>query len=204
MNRPAIYLFLLLFYPITGLSAGADLLKLGYGEITVDENGVARITFQRRFNHSAQTVWDAITNPSSRLRFFESADLREGGEVSIRFSDSLTEYCTITKLEPPHELVYVNNETHGHPARYFTDRLEITKAGEKSIVTFSTPLGLAGPVQLRIAAGWHVWIDNWQILLDDPTITRDKLDMSQTEREQRVLQPYIDQLTSLYPDWRAE
>ena len=177
---------------------------LKYGRITSDERGVASIRFERQIDHPIDKVWKAITEPSSSLKFFSTADLQLGGQVSIRFSDEMVEFATITALDEPVFLEYVNNTTNGHPTKYYTDRLELTDHGESSKVVFTTVIGPKGPIQLRIAVGWHVWIDNWELLLGDENLKRAQLDATQSERENQVLSPYIDQLVGLYPGWVAK
>ena len=172
-----------------------------YGVITADEVGIAFVRYEVPFGHPAQRVWDAITDPESRLKFFATTELKLGGEVSIQFSKDFVEFGTITELKAPFLLEYVNVETNGHPARYYLDRLEITPKGDTCTVAFTTPLGPKGPVQLKIAAGWHVWIENWQRQLDDPDLVRSELDQTQPAREQKLLAKYIDQLVGLYPGW---
>jgi uncharacterized protein YndB with AHSA1/START domain len=178
--------------------------SVGYGHIETDERGIAMIRYEREFQHPAQAVWDATTDPDSTLKFFSSADLQVGGQVSIRFSDELIELATITQLDAPVLLEYVNVETNGHPEKYYTDRLELKDHGDTCTVAFTTVIGPPGPLQLRIAAGWHIWIDNWQLQLDDRELTRAQLDATQPEREKQILEPYIQQLVALYPGWKAE
>ena len=178
--------------------------NVDHGLIEADERGIATIRFERKFNHPANKVWKAITDPDSALKFFSSADIKIGGQVSIRFSVELEEFATITALDEPFLLEYVNNQTNGHPAKYYTDRLELTDQGDTCIIVFTTVIGPKGPLQLQIAAGWHVWIDNWQLQLENPNLERTQLDATQTERESQILEPYILQLVELYPGWAAK
>ncbi|MEM7362876.1 MAG: SRPBCC domain-containing protein [Pseudomonadota bacterium] len=174
------------------------------GVIDTDENGIAFVNYSQTFGQTVDVVWEALNDPHSRLSFLSRADLRVGGQIAIRFGEDYEEVFTISEVEPPLRLTYVNVETHGHPAKYYTDSILLTEEQDTCCLSLRTPIGGVGRLQAGIAVGWHIWIENWRQLLNDPQLTKDELEASLQDRQREAVGPYVDQLKALYPDWPGE
>lgn len=172
-----------------------------HGIVSLRNDGTAEVRYERHFDHTVDRVWRAITKPDDLFAFFEDVDLREGGQLSIRYGNH-TETYTITALEAPRLIEYQNIEREPGREDYLT-RIELRPAGDGCLMVFQTRLGPDSPAQLRILVGWHVWIDGWQAMLDG-TASREALDANWDERERRVADDYVKSLRTLYPDWRYD
>lgn len=168
------------------------------GVLTVDDRGRARLRFERRLDHPVERVWKAMTDPSDVFEFFKEVDLRLGGSVTIAYGDHVEHY-TIVELSPPNLIAYRNDS--GDPADGASvDRWELKQDGDGCILVFDTSAGADDPAQLRICVGWHIWLDNWEALLEG-TATREALLESWETREKSVAGPYVEKLRELYPGW---
>lgn len=172
-----------------------------YGVVTLDEQGRARVRYERRFDHPVERVWQAMTDPTDVFEFFKSVDLKPGGQLSIAYGDHIEHY-TIIELSPPHIISYRNNS--GDPEDdAWIDRWELSEDGDGCRLVFETGAGPDDPAQLRILVGWHVWLDNWEALLAG-TATKEALLETWETREKEVATPYVEALRNLYPGWTYE
>jgi hypothetical protein len=68
------------------------------------------ITFHRTSKHSAERVWNAITNPGFVARWWDRGpariDVRVGGEYYVDFGDGSSLDGIIVRCEPGHVLAY--------------------------------------------------------------------------------------------------
>jgi uncharacterized protein YndB with AHSA1/START domain len=76
--------------------------------VTFDANADAPVLyFARRFPHSVERVWAALTEPAQMSRWFPcevEADLRVGGTITLTFPGDEVDTAEITELDPPKAL----------------------------------------------------------------------------------------------------
>jgi uncharacterized protein YndB with AHSA1/START domain len=135
------------------------------GTLTV-EGGRDVIRFDRRFPHSTERVWRALTEPDEIVQWLAEAelDLTEGGNVMLRWLNVETEgdnvaRGTISALDPPH-LLELDTDVHG------ILRWELQDDGDGCVVRLT--VSLPSPFEGRIEnmAGWHIHLDHLAEALD--------------------------------------
>jgi uncharacterized protein YndB with AHSA1/START domain len=137
---------------------------------TVERSGDDYVLrFQRRFDHSIDRVWRALTEPDELRTWLAAAeiDLRKGGELVLRWlspdAEGYALHATITEVDPP-RLFEWDGETFG------VCRWELREDGDGCVLEFSsTPRteeiaakAAADPERWSNAsmlAGWHWHLD---------------------------------------------
>lgn len=146
------------------------------GKLTF-EGDYATLTFERRFRHPVQLVWDALTEPEHLARWYMTRarlEAREGG--TLEYWSGPSQYHVTGKIlawQPPRVF---EHEWNVEP------RKELPK-GERSIVRWElTPDGdgtilrithrrLTRPTALGFVAGIHAFLDRLEDELDGTPLT---------------------------------
>jgi uncharacterized protein YndB with AHSA1/START domain len=125
------------------------------------------ITFHRTSKHSAERVWNAITNPGFVARWWDRGpariDVRVGGEYYVDFGDGSSLDGIIVRCEPGHVLAYAWGMS--------VIEWKIEPDGEGSRYTFvdngnRPPPEGAEWTSEGVAAGYHEGLDALEALLD--------------------------------------
>ena len=124
-------------------------------------NGKPAVRFERRYPHSVDRVWRAVTEPDQLAHWFPSAvevDLREGGEMTFTFPGGETEPMdgAVTVLDPPRRFAFLWGEEEL--------RIELDPDGDGCRLRFTHVLSTREQAA-RDAAGWHVCLDRLADLL---------------------------------------
>ncbi|MGH2837204.1 MAG: SRPBCC family protein [Thermoleophilaceae bacterium] len=141
------------------------------------------LRYERRFDHSVERVWAAITEPDELrgwLAAAEELDLREGGAIQLRWlnvPDDTEEWQdkgieipddhdmsapvrgTITQLDPPNLIEYETDEMG-------LMRWELRGEGSGCALTFTNTIELpGGHLPEQTLAGWHIHLDHLDVVL---------------------------------------
>jgi len=117
----------------------------------IDHDGRPAVRFRRRYPHSIEQVWSAVSTPAELIRWFPSSvefEPREGG--TIRFADDpYMEPTTgiVLTYEPPRRLAFTWGGDELHLA------LDALPAGGTELTLIN--LLEARDSAARNAAGWH-------------------------------------------------
>lgn len=134
------------------------------GKVTKENDGY-KVVLVRTFNHSAEKVWDAITNPDKLRIWFTQfkIDFREGGKMSIYFDDAAKTVSTaeIIRIDPPRRFIY---SWEGELADW-----EITPTGSNECRLTLTYSKLAKEYAGSAPAGFHSLLDQLATVLDGRT-----------------------------------
>ncbi|MDQ1519688.1 MAG: hypothetical protein QOI55_761 [Actinomycetota bacterium] len=140
------------------------------------------LTFERRFRHPIERVWDALTQPARLAEWFGQVevelDLTEGGRFEMRTTgppelveaviaeageDALVNHQTVLRVEAPR----VFEHTFGAPDSIVRWELEPDGDGTRLRLRHTEPVEFApfeaGP---RDLAGWHTLLDLLEHALD--------------------------------------
>ena len=120
---------------------------------TID--GKAAVRFERRYPHSVDRVWRAVTEPEELGHWFPAAvevDLSEGGAMRFTFPGGEMEPTDgrVIALDPPRRFAFRWGEEEL--------RIELEPDGEGCRLRF-THLISTSEQAARDAAGWHVCLD---------------------------------------------
>lgn len=126
---------------------------------TID--GRPAVRFERRYPHSVDRVWRAVTEPDALAHWFPSTvevDLREGGRMRFTFPGGEMEPTegSVTELDPPRRFAF----TWGDELL----QIELEAEGEGCRLRFTHVLSTPEQAS-RDAAGWHVCLDRLGDLL---------------------------------------
>jgi uncharacterized protein YndB with AHSA1/START domain len=115
-----------------------------------------------------ETVWEFLVDPDKAIRWMgetASFDARPGGEYRVGVIPGHTAVGEFVELDPPKRLVYTfgwesgKEEPHSVPAGSTTIEIELTPAGEGTLLRFShRGLPDAGAVQQH-AHGWDHYLE---------------------------------------------
>ncbi len=136
------------------------------GKISRHADGY-RVQFERHYNQSAMTVWDAITNPNKMKIWFMKVDmeLKPGARMVIYFDDehNTQSYGTVTAVEPGRlfEYIWENEEAPDELTRW-----EIFPEGPDSCKLVLTHSRIIDSYAWRVPSGWHIMLDHLQQVLD--------------------------------------
>ncbi|OLL74218.1 hypothetical protein Ae168Ps1_2606 [Pseudonocardia sp. Ae168_Ps1] len=104
--------------------------------------------FTRRYPHSVERVWAALTEPERMSRWFPcevEADLRVGGLITFRFGADDVDTAEITELDPPRVLAFTWGGEHL--------RWTVTPDGDGCVLRLENPVADPGWTA-NTAAGW--------------------------------------------------
>ena len=126
---------------------------------TID--GKPAVRFERRYPHSLDRVWQAVTEPEELAHWFPTnveLDLREGGDMHFTFPNDEMEPMDgkVTVLDPPRRFAFTWGEEEL--------RIELEPDGDGCRLRF-THLISTREQAARDAAGWHVCLDRLDSLL---------------------------------------
>ena len=156
------------------------------GTYTVLGDGRYAVRFERRFDHTVEKVWAAITEPQEILGWLGEAevDLAEGGRFVVRWLNTFTaeqaaEYGiegyeegmsdtvmkgTIRRLDPP-RLLELDSDIFG------TLRFELFDEGETCLLRFSDTFETPAEMLAQSMAGWHMHLEHLGSALEGRGIT---------------------------------
>ena len=126
---------------------------------TIDSRPAVR--FERRYPHSVDRVWRAVTEPEELGHWFPAGvevDLSEGGAMRFTFPDGEMEPTDgrVIELDPPRRFAFRWGEEEL--------RIELEPDGEGCRLRF-THLISTSEQAARDAAGWHVCLERLERLL---------------------------------------
>ncbi len=129
------------------------------GTVTVHDGGYM-LRYERRFDHSVDQVWAALTEPAELTRWLAEVevDLADGGRIQLVWLNADDEGNTatatgqITRLDPPRLLEY-DTDLHG------LLRWELREAGEECALTFVNVTPAPDEYLTVVLAGWHFHLD---------------------------------------------
>jgi uncharacterized protein YndB with AHSA1/START domain len=125
------------------------------------------LSFERRIPHPVQSVWEAVTRPEELAQWFPcevEVDLRLGGRMRFVFAEMPLEdgpmelLGEVTELDPPTRFSFTWGDDHLHFA------IDPIEDGAASLLRFSVELDTKDKAA-RDAAGWHVCLDQLDLLL---------------------------------------
>ncbi|MGO2112155.1 MAG: SRPBCC family protein [Pseudoclavibacter sp.] len=134
-------------------------------EVTVDRTDPQKpaLLLKRHLPHSAERVWESLTDSEEASRWFPcrvEIEPREGGTVTFRFDGEEPELSRVTEFDPPKALAY---EWSGERLRW-----TIEPDGEGSILRLRNDI-IDADWMPRTAAGWDTCIEDLQAFLSgDP------------------------------------
>ncbi|ANY07344.1 SRPBCC family protein [Pseudonocardia sp. HH130630-07] len=102
----------------------------------------------RRYPHSVDRVWAALTEPDRLSRWFPcevEADVRVGGLITFRFGPDDVDTAEITELDPPRVLAFLWSGEHL--------RWTLTPDGDGCTLHLANPVADPGWTA-NTAAGW--------------------------------------------------
>jgi uncharacterized protein YndB with AHSA1/START domain len=125
------------------------------------------LTFERRFPHPVEAVWEAITTPDDLSRWFPSAvdlELRVGGRMTFTFEHELADGVQtmegeVVELDPPHLFAFYWGDDR------LVFELEPRDGGAACQLRFTVVLESRDKAA-RDAAGWHECLDQLADRLD--------------------------------------
>ncbi|WP_340267427.1 SRPBCC domain-containing protein, partial [Aquipuribacter nitratireducens] len=139
------------------------------GRIVRDEDGVA-LLFERRLGHPPERVWRALTE-SDQLRHWLPADIvgarEEGAPVLVTFWDDVAQRYAIDEpvmtgriltWDPPRRFVWL-----------WDDELltfDLTPVDGGTDLALTVRVGTKAPAADKVAAGYHVCLDQLAALVD--------------------------------------
>jgi uncharacterized protein YndB with AHSA1/START domain len=158
---------------------------------TIEEvDGQYVLRFERRFEHTVEHVWDAITQPEQITKWWGEGevelDLVEGGKFVIRTTgppelveaiiaeageDALVSHDTVVRVEPPRLLEHTFGSDPRSVARW---ELQQDGNGCRLTLTHTEPRGFDVVHAPRDLGGWHTLLDNLDMLLDGAPISWQK------------------------------
>jgi uncharacterized protein YndB with AHSA1/START domain len=144
-----------------------DLIPSGFMSV---ESDVATLTFKRRFKHSIESVWAAITDPAERADWFGATaiDGRLGGTIELVAEGPPVsrEQRTITGRilvwDPPRVFEHEWNQPLVEKG---VVRYELVADGDATILTF-THRGLSVSNAQGYVSGTHAFLDRLTAHLD--------------------------------------
>jgi uncharacterized protein YndB with AHSA1/START domain len=140
------------------------------GTVTI-KGDTTVLRYERRYRHSIERVWSAITSPDELFRWWGKVDidLVEGGKVVVAWQNSDVDgeqaimHAVITALDPP-RLLELEGDIHG------VLRFELRPDGDGCALTFSSTVKLPGEQHTEVAAGWHWHLDALDDALDGASV----------------------------------
>jgi uncharacterized protein YndB with AHSA1/START domain len=148
------------------------------------------LRFERRFKHSVERVWDAITRPEQITEWFGEGevtlDLVEGGKFHMRTTgppelveavikeageDALVARDTVLRVEPPRRFEHTFGSDPDSIARW-----ELQPEGDGCLLTLThtEPPAFDLANAPRDLGGWHTLLDNLAVVLDGSTVSWQK------------------------------
>ena len=123
--------------------------------------GKPAVRFERRYPHSVDRVWRAVTEPEELGHWFTATvevDLRDGGAMRFTFPDGEMEPTDgrVIELDPPRRFAFRWGEEKL--------RIELEPDGEGCRLRFTHLLSTSEQAA-RDAAGWHVCLERLSELL---------------------------------------
>ena len=126
-------------------------------------DGQARaLRFERRFAHSVEHVWRAVSEPEGLRQWFPATveiELRPGGAMRFAFPGHEEEAMRgeVTAVDPPRLLEFLWEQDR--------IRIELEPDGGGTLLRFTHTL-TREPGAAKVAAGWHVCLDALATLLE--------------------------------------
>lgn len=140
------------------------------GTLSKDSTGY-QVRLERTYAFSAETVWDAITNPAKMSIWFTDVemDFVPGGKMIIRFRDKdRTEtFGRVVRIIPGQvfEFLWLNDD--GGPDELGT--WELFPEGDNQCRLVLTYSRVEEKFATSVPAGWHVILDHLQEVLNGRT-----------------------------------
>lgn len=135
-----------------------------FGAVTKEADGY-KVSFERKLQHPANAVWEAITDPEKLSIWFTDIDMDpvEGGKMTIRFRDEqkTESFGKITKMIPNKLFEFL-----------WEDELavwEIFPESDSSCRLVFTYSKVPEQYAMHVPVGWHVLLDQLETVLDGHT-----------------------------------
>lgn len=153
------------------------------------------VKFERIYNFSRETVWDAITNPDKLALWFTDIemDFVPGGKITIRFrdADKTESFGKIIRIKRP-ELFEFTWEDELATWQLFEDGSSKCKL----VFTYSK---LADNYAYNVPAGWHVLLDQLDEVLHGKTEPY-PFGGEETEATRKMKAIYKEMVARKFPD----
>lgn len=140
------------------------------GEIIRDDDGRVGLRFERTLSHPPQRVWQALTD-SDQLRHWMPCDIvgprEDGAEIMVPFWDDVAAKYSledpvlpgrIVTWDPPHRFAWEWDD------ELISFLLEPEAGGTR--LTLTVRIGTKAPGADKVAAGYHVCLDQLAALVD--------------------------------------
>lgn len=155
-----------------------------FGELLRNEDGY-QVRFERVFPHSAELVWEALTDPERLSDWFRDtrSERAAGGSMTIFFRDGDPVACKILTYEPRqlYEFLWREGDT-----REEMIRCELHQEGHDRCRVVFTHGGFKEEDAVRKAAAWHMALDDLRLFLEGALVAG--VGSAEEEEEQRDLE----------------
>ena len=144
------------------------------GEVTV-EGEYGTLKFERRLSHPVETVWKAITDQKEIFRWLPdykgTFDGYNGGAIDLVNTVSgshVTGNILVWDLHRvfEHEWHISPNQMFPHGEPESVIRWELEQDGDSDIIFTVTHSRLTKSIALRLAPGWHAYLDRLEAILN--------------------------------------
>ena len=165
------------------------------GKLT-NKAGEYEVRFERTLPHSAEAVWDAITNPEKLKLWFTDIDMdfKPGGRMMIHFHDAARTKSPgkINVIEPGKVFEF---DWEGEIVRW-----ELYPEGEKSCKLVLSHRKITPAYVVSASAGFHSLFDRLELMLDGNKRTYKFGSVQDDPADQALRKKYSEDFLKAFPE----